>query len=192
MSHRGQLAMPLFDDAGRPFIDVYLPMLEFGPGRTHTQAAVPLDDEAQDWRRPVDVFHAAEKFVAFHAALVAASQTVPVVSQGLVEAEIVGNWAGWHGRQQFMDRSHFLLAILSIVSKKPANLGVVDGRLAPCPNSPNCVSTQATDAGHHMEPIPFDDQAIERLKTVIGAMPRMKIVKETKDYIHAEATSRLF
>ncbi|HVC95589.1 MAG TPA: DUF1499 domain-containing protein [Pirellulales bacterium] len=79
--------------------------------------------------------------------------------------------------------------------KKPANLGVVSGRLAPCPNSPNCVSTQATDADHRMEPIAIDDspdQAIGRLKTVIGALPRMKIVTETEDYVHAEATSRLF
>jgi uncharacterized protein (DUF1499 family) len=81
------------------------------------------------------------------------------------------------------------------MAKKPSNLGVVSGRLAPCPNSPNCVSTQATDADHRMEAISFDDtpdQAIGRLKKVIGAMPRMKIVAETEDYIHAEATSHLF
>jgi uncharacterized protein (DUF1499 family) len=85
-----------------------------------------------------------------------------------------------------------LLATLSFVAKKPANLGVVDGRLAPCPSSPNCVSTQATDADHRMEPMPFNDQAMKRLKAIIAAMPRMKIVTETGDYIHAEATSRLF
>jgi uncharacterized protein (DUF1499 family) len=51
-----------------------------------------------------------------------------------------------------------------------------------------------------MEPIPFDDspdddsldQAIGRLKTAIGAMPGMKVVKETEDYLHSEAASRLF
>ena len=46
-----------------------------------------------------------------------------------------------------------------------------------------------------MEAIPFNDspeQAIGRLKMAIGAMPRMRIVTETEDYIHAEATSRLF
>ncbi len=88
-----------------------------------------------------------------------------------------------------------VLAILSLLAKKPANLGVVNGRLASCPNSPNCVSTQAADADHRIEAIPFDDapdQAIGRLKTIIGAIPRMKIVTETEDYIHAEATSRLF
>jgi len=88
-----------------------------------------------------------------------------------------------------------VLAVLSIMAKKPPNLGVVNGRLAPCPNSPNCVSTQAIDADHRMDAILFDDapdQAIERLKAAIRAMPRMKIVTETEDYIHVEATSRLF
>ena len=88
-----------------------------------------------------------------------------------------------------------LLATLNLMAKKPPNLGVVNGRLAPCPNSPNCVSTQAIDADHRMDAILFDDapdQAIERLKAAIRAMPRMKIVTETEDYIHVEATSRLF
>ncbi len=30
--------------------------------------------------------------------------------------------------------------------RKPDNLGVKDGRLAPCPAAPNCVSSQAADA----------------------------------------------
>ena len=36
---------------------------------------------------------------------------------------------------------------------RPSNLGVNEGRLAPCPNSPNCVSTQSTDAKHGIDPI---------------------------------------
>ena len=88
----------------------------------------------------------------------------------------------------------FFLAIMSLLAKTPENLGVVNGRLAACPSSPNCVSTQATDAEHHIEPIPFDetpDQAIERLKKVIAAVPRLKIVTETGDYLHVEATSMI-
>jgi uncharacterized protein (DUF1499 family) len=89
----------------------------------------------------------------------------------------------------------FFLAILSLLAKRPENLGVVNGRLASCPSSPNCVSTQATDADHHIEPISFDeapDQAIERLRKVIGAVPRLKIVTESGDYLHAEGTSLIF
>lgn len=87
------------------------------------------------------------------------------------------------------------LAILSLSSKKPTHLGVVDGRLAPCPDSPNCVSTQATDAQHRSEPITFDgdaEEAVKRLKAVIRTIPRMKIVTEKDAYVHAEATSLIF
>src|SRR5262245_10068379 len=87
------------------------------------------------------------------------------------------------------------VAILSATAKRPTNLGVVGGRLAACPDTPNCVSTQATDAVHRLEPIRFDGEAQEafaRLKAAIGSIPRMRIVTEGDDYLHAEATSRIF
>lgn len=72
--------------------------------------------------------------------------------------------------------------------------GVVDGKLAPCPSSPNCVSTQAEadDSYHHMDPIPFtgspaDTQA--KILAAIQAMPRTKVVTADPTYIHAEFTS---
>ncbi len=87
------------------------------------------------------------------------------------------------------------LAIVSMMAKRPANLGVVEGRLAACPDSPNCVSTQADDAEHRMPPLPLSEPvaaAVERLATILTALPRTKIVTQTDDYLHAEATSRLF
>jgi uncharacterized protein (DUF1499 family) len=87
------------------------------------------------------------------------------------------------------------LAILSALAAKPKNLGVLEGRLAACPNSPNCVSTQATDNQHKIEAIVFDgnpDDALMRLKAVIAAIPRMKIVAQSENYVHAEATSLIF
>ncbi len=87
------------------------------------------------------------------------------------------------------------LAILNAMSTRPKNLGMVDGRLAPCPKAPNCVSTQATEDSQRMEPLPVEggmDESKRRLLAVLAAMPRLKIVTVTEDYIHAEATSRLF
>jgi uncharacterized protein (DUF1499 family) len=87
------------------------------------------------------------------------------------------------------------LALLSATAKRPSSLGVVDGRLAPCPTTPNCVSTRASDDQHRIDPIAFDgdgDGALKRLKVAIATIPRMRIVTETDDYIHAEATSLLF
>lgn len=87
------------------------------------------------------------------------------------------------------------LAVMSIFSHKPTNLGVTDGRLAACPNSPNCVSTQADDAGHRMEPIPFTgtaDAALQRIKILVAKMPRTKIVTVADNYLHVEFRSAFF
>ncbi len=84
---------------------------------------------------------------------------------------------------------------LSAMAKLPTNLGVQNGKLAPCPASPNCVSTQATDAAHHIEPISFSGStaaAKDRLKRVIASLPRTKIVTDEPNYLHVEATSFLF
>ncbi len=88
-----------------------------------------------------------------------------------------------------------VLAILSASAMRPKNLGVVDGRLASCPNTPNCVSTQAADGMHKIEAIAIDggpDNAMTQLKAAIAAIPRMKIVTEMENYLHAEATSLIF
>ena len=87
------------------------------------------------------------------------------------------------------------LFLMSIFSPRPTNLGVKDGSLAPCPSAPNCVSTQATDEQHQMEPIAFDgspDEAVQRIKSIIEAEPRTKIVTQRPDYIYAEFASALF
>ncbi len=87
------------------------------------------------------------------------------------------------------------LAMMSIFSRKPADLGVANGRLADCPTSPNCVSTQANDAEHRMEPIPFtgsSEEAMQRIKELVEEMPRTKIVTVEDNYLHAEFRSSVF
>lgn len=78
--------------------------------------------------------------------------------------------------------------------KRPNTLGVNNGKLAPCPNSPNCVSSQSTDAQHQIAPLTFTtnpQQAIANLKNIIQSLPRTKIITETEDYIYAEFKSAL-
>lgn len=85
--------------------------------------------------------------------------------------------------------------VLSMTARRPTNLGVVDGRLAPCPDSPNCVSTQATDSQHQIAPLRFEgtpEEAKQRLTAALATIPRLRIITETDDYLHAEVTSRLF
>ena len=78
--------------------------------------------------------------------------------------------------------------------KRPNNLGVKSGKLAPCPNSPNCVSSQSSDVDHSIAALTYSstpEQAIANLKSVIQSLPRTKIITESKDYLYAEFKSAL-
>ena len=88
-----------------------------------------------------------------------------------------------------------LLAVRSALTKAPTDLGVHDGRLAACPSSPNCVSSQAEDADHRIEPLAYEGdvtEAMARLKAAVATIPRTEIVKEDAAYLHVEATSLIF
>lgn len=66
--------------------------------------------------------------------------------------------------------------------------------LSACPASPNCVSTQATDAQHAIAPIQYKKsraEAKEALKAVIASLPRVKLVEEDDAYLRYEFTSLL-
>jgi uncharacterized protein (DUF1499 family) len=84
--------------------------------------------------------------------------------------------------------------LLAFLAKRPVNLGVRDGELAPCPETPNCVCTQAWDE-HAIEPIYFQvtpDEAWRRLRQVLADRPRTRIVGEESNYLRVECTSLLF
>ena len=72
---------------------------------------------------------------------------------------------------------------------RPANLGVKDNRLSPCPSSPNCVSSQSDDEGHKIDPIRFSSssaEAMAKLKRNVLGMERATLVRESPYYFHAE------
>ncbi|MCU0598005.1 MAG: DUF1499 domain-containing protein [Desulfobacterales bacterium] len=65
--------------------------------------------------------------------------------------------------------------------------------LPPCPNRPNCVSSQSTDPRHAIEPLRYDipiSKAHQKLLKILKNMPRTKIIKEKANYIHAECRTR--
>ncbi len=88
------------------------------------------------------------------------------------------------------------LLMVSCAGTRPSNLGVRDGRLAPCPKSPNCVSTDSSmDEKHRMEPILYTTslaEARDRLAEILRGMPRTRVVTLEEDYLHAECRSRFF
>jgi uncharacterized protein (DUF1499 family) len=84
------------------------------------------------------------------------------------------------------------LIIASCSGTRPANLGVTNGLLAPCPSTPNCVSSQSRDPEHAVKALTYASspaEAMAKLKRTVLAMPRTLIVTETPAYLHAEFTS---
>jgi uncharacterized protein (DUF1499 family) len=78
--------------------------------------------------------------------------------------------------------------------KRPDNLGVSNGRFAPCKRSPNCVSSQAdrSDAEHYIAPIAFrGGDAITALRKLLHAMERVTVVRDAPNYLYAEFKSKL-
>jgi uncharacterized protein (DUF1499 family) len=73
--------------------------------------------------------------------------------------------------------------------KRPANLGVRDGRLAACPNKPNCVSSQAASAKHRIEPYRLGGDpaaAMRRVRAAVEATPGARVIESRTDYLYAE------
>ena len=84
--------------------------------------------------------------------------------------------------------------MLKFPGKRPTNLGVRDGKLAPARSTPNCVSSQATDKGHHVPPLGFSGDprvAMQRLKAVVQGMARTQVVDSRGDYLYAEFSTPL-
>jgi uncharacterized protein (DUF1499 family) len=76
-------------------------------------------------------------------------------------------------------------------SPMPENVGTADG-LAPCPASPNCVSSYESDAEHGMEALVYEGETAvsqARLLAIIQSMPGSTVVTNEPGYIHAEFRS---
>ena len=88
-----------------------------------------------------------------------------------------------------------IFVLLTGCSGTMPNLGVNNGEFAPCPKTPNCVSSQAQDKEHFIEPLRFagtQQQAHDRLLQIIASEKRTKIITDQMDYIQVEFTSALF
>jgi uncharacterized protein (DUF1499 family) len=71
--------------------------------------------------------------------------------------------------------------------RRPSNLGVKDGRLAPCRRTPNCVSSQAdpADREHYVAPIAFRGR-MEELRRAVESMARATVITAERNYLYAE------
>ncbi len=84
---------------------------------------------------------------------------------------------------------------LSILSGAPSEIGLHGNRLAPCPDSDNCVGSMEGDDSRIVPPIYFHgtpERAMEILQTAVDSLPRSRIVKTSERYLHAEFTTAFF
>ena len=96
----------------------------------------------------------------------------------------------------------FLGGCTSVASNRPENLGLVDGRLAPCPKTPNCVSSMtAEDDPHYIASFSYGDagassreEAVEAITKILEIPTRdsIDIIEKREDYIRAEFVTRLW
>lgn len=87
-----------------------------------------------------------------------------------------------------------LIVVTGCSGTRP-DLGVINGRLMPCPKTPNCVNSQAADEEHYIDPIHFtgtQQEAKDRLLKILELEKRAKVLTVREDYIRAEFTSVLF
>ena len=85
-----------------------------------------------------------------------------------------------------------ILFSLALYSKKtPDTIGVNNGRLSGCSTSHNCVSSQAADEAHLVDPFSIQGnvgETMDRLQKTLGEMGGT-VVEATDGYIHAEFSS---
>ncbi|MGH8454939.1 MAG: DUF1499 domain-containing protein, partial [Nevskiales bacterium] len=83
--------------------------------------------------------------------------------------------------------------LVACSGKPPPNLGVRDGQLSPCPSKPNCVSSQAADKSHYVEPLGFAVPASVTQRALLAVLPQMegaRLVTAEAFYIRFEFTSK--
>lgn len=93
----------------------------------------------------------------------------------------------------------FLGIVFSVITlsgcfwASPGDIGLEDGRLQPCPDSPNCVSSYEDDR-HAIEPIQFQGELpkvrVQVVKLVLDHFDA-RVVTRTGNYVHLAVSTTL-
>ncbi len=87
----------------------------------------------------------------------------------------------------------FLLSSCNVSDTR--KLGLVDSKLAPCPSSPNCVSSETSNPEQRVKPFVLTippEKAWDLLIDQVSRLPRTTIVTREPRYLHVECRSQLF
>lgn len=106
-------------------------------------------------------------------------------------------WSGWGtlpAIAQPLPATPLIASIFHFSGSRPTNLGVANGQLAPCPNTPNCVNSQTGTGNHAIAPLPANPDpatTLAQVRAVVEAQPRTAVIEATDNYLYAEFTSQL-
>ncbi|MBL4580331.1 MAG: DUF1499 domain-containing protein [Gammaproteobacteria bacterium] len=85
-----------------------------------------------------------------------------------------------------------LLALLPFLTacagEPPQNIGIREGILAACPESPNCVSSYENSEEHSIAAL---DANLNQIQQILLTMDGANIVEQSSNYLYAEFTSSL-
>ncbi len=97
---------------------------------------------------------------------------------------IIHNWC------HFLFIGNFLTIVLGCSVSVPRSIG----EFAPCPNTPNCVSTKSILNKHKIDPILYEggmEEVKKRLLATLMEVPRNEVKIERKKFLHVEFTSKM-
>jgi uncharacterized protein (DUF1499 family) len=89
----------------------------------------------------------------------------------------------------------FSIVTITACTGTHQHTGVVDGRLADCPDRPNCVSSQAVDMDHNIAAFTFDsekEKAFTSLMHLLESWPGITRIEKSTDTIHVVCESKIF
>ena len=75
--------------------------------------------------------------------------------------------------------------VAGVVGSRREPLGVKDGRLLPCPDSPNCVSS-FENGEHGMKPVSYTgtpQRAMDAVMQVMDGLPRTTLLEKRANYV---------
>ena len=95
----------------------------------------------------------------------------------------------------FSKRSALTSGMLMLAVYAEAGSEQEPDKLSPCPDLPNCVSSQSSDKAHFIEPLHYTGNladARQKLINVLENAKRVHLAKVDMNYIHAEFRSSIF
>jgi len=84
--------------------------------------------------------------------------------------------------------------LFSFSGKQPDHVGINNGQLADCPQTPNCISSESNDVTHQVKPLHYHSspqQALNQLKQILEDTNNAEIITQKDNYIYAQFTTTM-